>query len=152
MVTVRLKSLHLLAAFIVTIVLISTFAAAQNPAGVWKFNEGSGDVAYDASGAGHTGLLSSGTRWVQTGSTWTLAADSSRNGYVTIPAVNLHQTKAVTVTLWVNRLYTSNGGGTLFEAGKDSQRSDSGFALLPDDETCHGMQAVLRGNDGTTAN
>ncbi len=152
MVTARSKSRSLFIAFFITLVFISTSAAAQNPAGIWKFNEGSGEVGYDSSGAGHNALLSSGVRWAQTGNTWTLAADNSRNGYVTIPAVNVNQAKAVTVTLWVNRLYTSNGGGVLFEAGKDYQRSDNGFALLPDDETCHGMQAVLRGNEGTTAN
>jgi concanavalin A-like lectin/glucanase superfamily protein/Big-like domain-containing protein len=152
MVTARLKSLPLLACVFVTLILVNISAFAQNPAGIWKFNEGSGDTAYDSSGSGRAALLSGGVRWSKTGNTWALSSERGRPGYVTIPALNLSHTKAVTVTLWVKRLYTSNSGGVLFEAGKDYQRSDSGFALLPDDETCHGMQAVLRGNEGTTAN
>ena len=152
MVTARSKCLHLVLGSFLTVVVISIFAAAQDPVGIWKFNEGSGSIAYDASGTGRAALLSNGMRWVRAGNTWTLSAERGRSGYVTIPDVNLSQKKAVTVTLWVKRLYTTNSGGVLFEAGKDYQHSDSGFALLPDDETCHGMQAVLRGNEGTTAN
>jgi hypothetical protein len=124
----------------------------RKPAGSWKFNEGSGDIAYDATGVGQPASLSSGMRWLKAGTSWTVSADGSRNGYVTIPALNLSNSTAVTVTLWVNRVYSGSGGGVLFEHGEDYRKSESGFALLVDDDTCQGMQAVLKGDEGSTAN
>jgi hypothetical protein len=52
----------------------------------------------------------------------------------------------------VKRTYTTSGDSVLFEAGKSYLGSETGFALLPDDEACHGIQAALRGNEGITAN
>ena len=63
MVTVRSLNRLLLIAFILTIILSSISLVAQNPVGIWKLDEGSGDIAYDSSGGGHTATLSSGIRW-----------------------------------------------------------------------------------------
>src|SRR5690349_12485134 len=101
MVTARSKFLPLLAVVFITLVFIGTSVTAQNPAGIWKFNEGSGDLAYDSSGSGHTASLSSGMNWVKTGNTWAIRSSRTGNGYVTTPTANLSHTKAVTVTLWV---------------------------------------------------
>jgi hypothetical protein len=153
MVTVRTLNRLLQIAFILTVILSSTSLIAQNPVGIWKLNEGSGAVAYDSSGGGHAAAVSSGMRWSKTASTWTLSADGAHSGYVTTPALNLTGTKAVTVALWVKRKASPTTGGTvLFEAGKDYLHSETGFALLADDDTCHGFQAVLRGNQGAAAN
>ncbi len=153
MVTVRKLNRLLLISFILTIILSSISLIAQNPVGIWKLNEGSGDVAYDSSGGGHAAALSSGIQWSKTANAWTISADGTHRGYVTTPALDLTATKAVTVTLWVKRTSSITSGGTvLFGAGKDYLHSETGFALLADDDTCHGLQAVLHGNEGTAAN
>ncbi len=126
--------------------------SAQAPVAEWKFNEGSGAIAFDSSGNGHNALLSSGIRWVSGISGWAISTNEENRGYVTIPPIDLQDTKAVTVTFWVKRKYTTAGGDVLFEASENYQTSSTSFAFLPDDETCHGIQAVLRGNEGVTAN
>jgi hypothetical protein len=152
MATARPISRIFLIAVIVTITIGSISMAAQNPAGLWKLNEGSGGVAFDSSGSGHTAYLSSGINWTNGSGTWAISGNASQRGYVTIPPIDLTGTKAVSVAFWVKRTYTTSGGSALFEAGQNYLQSDTGFALLPDDEACHGIQAVLRGNEGTTAN
>lgn len=153
MVTARSLNRLLLIGFILTIILSSISLAAQNPVGIWKLDEGSGDLAYDFSGGGHTATLSSGIRWSQVASTWTVSSDGSHRGYVTTPALDLSGSKAVSVTFWLEHTFsTTNGESVLFEAGKNYLQSETGFALLVDENTCHGFQAVLRGNEGTTAN
>ena len=72
MVTARSLNRLLLIASILTIILSSISATAQNPAGIWKLNEGSGDLAYDSSGGGHTATLSNGVRWSKAASTWAI--------------------------------------------------------------------------------
>ncbi|MGB8768561.1 MAG: LamG-like jellyroll fold domain-containing protein, partial [Candidatus Korobacteraceae bacterium] len=72
-----------------------------------------------------------------------------------IPALDLSGTRAVTIAFWAKRIYSTPGtvgDDVLFEATSNYQNSTTGFALLPDDETCHGIQAALRGDEGTTAN
>ncbi len=153
MVTARSLNRLLLIASILTIILSSISLAAQNPVGIWKLDEGSGDFAYDSSGGGHTATLSSGIRWSKAASTWVVSADASRRGYVTTPALDLSGSKAVSVTFWLEHTFsTTNGESVLFEAGQNYQQSETSFALLIDQDTCHGFQAVLRGNEGTTAN
>jgi hypothetical protein len=126
--------------------------SAQEPAGIWKLNEGSGGVAYDSSGGDHTATLSNGIRWTSSAGHWAVTGNTAQRGYVTIPPVDLTGTNAVSVAFWVKRNYTTSGGGVLFEAGRNYLQSQTSFALLADDESCQGIQAVLRGNEGTTAN
>ncbi len=57
---------------------------AGEPAGIWLFNEGSGGVASDASGSGHTGSLLNGPTWstdTPSGSGYSIYLDGS-NDYV----------------------------------------------------------------------
>ena len=153
MVTARSLNRLILIASILIIILSGISAAAQNPLGIWKLDEGSGDLAYDSSGGGHTATLSSGIRWSKASSTWMVSTDGSHRGYVTTPALDLSGSKAVSVTFWLEHTFsTTNGGSVLFEAGKNYLQSETSFALLVDEDTCHGFQAVLRGNEGTTAN
>src|SRR5208337_838479 len=81
-----------------------------------------------------------------------VSANLANRQYVKIPAVNLSSTKAVTVALWVNRTYSTAGGHALFEATTNYTNSTTGFGLFPDDDTCAGIQAALRGNLGYVAN
>lgn len=122
---------------------------AQTPVGEWRFGEGSGRIAFDASGNGHLAQLSTGVRWVRGDKGWAVSVGSTDRGAISIPSVDLSAAEASTISLWVNRNYSSDGG-VLFESG--NLNSGPGFALMPDDEACHGMRAVLSGNVGATAN
>jgi len=126
--------------------------AAQAPLAHWKFDEGSGNIVFDSSGNGHHGFLSNGALWVNGTQGWAISATGANKGYATLPAIDLRGTRAVTITFWAQRNYTVTGGGALLEAGENYQSSTTGFALLPDDDTCRGIRAVLRGNTGITAN
>jgi uncharacterized membrane protein len=139
---------HLLLAF----TTIATSAQAQLPVGSWTFDEGFGTTASDSSGHGHTATLVNGVRWVIGPAGGAVSADAASQQYVSIPAIDLSDSTAVTVTLWVNRTYTTGGGHVLFEATADNRRSTDGFTFLPDDGTCHGIQVALQGNAGQTAN
>src|SRR5579863_1294287 len=119
MVTARSLNRLILIASILIIILSGISAAAQNPLGIWKLDEGSGDLAYDSSGGGHTATLSSGIRWSKASSTWMVSTDGSHRGYVTTPALDLSGSKAVSVTLWLEHSFsTTNGETVVFEAGK----------------------------------
>ncbi|MGC2109052.1 MAG: LamG domain-containing protein, partial [Candidatus Korobacteraceae bacterium] len=109
-------------------------------------------MAFDSSTNGRNALLSNGVGWVTGANGWAISAETGNPGYVTIPAINLSHTKAVTVTFWANRIYSPTGENVLLEATANYQESDTGFAFLPDDKICHGIRAALRGNEGTTAN
>ena len=145
-------SVVLLAQLMLVAAVIDKPAQAQAPMGYWKFDEGSGTTAFDSTPNGHDALLSNGVRWVPRVAGWAISADALHRDSVKVPVLDLERTKAVTIAFWVNRNYTTDGKGVLFESGGNYQTSTTGFALLPDDETCHGMQAALRGNEGTTAN
>ncbi len=142
----------LLAQVLLAVTVIAKPAQAQTPVGYWKFDEGSGTRAVDSSGDGHTATLVNGVGWVTGKVGNAVSANAGHRQYVSIPAIDLSDTQAVTVAFWVNRNYTTDGGSVLLEASSNYQESTTGFALLPDDETCHGIRAALRGNEGTTAN
>jgi hypothetical protein len=153
MATARVIRRFLLPALVLTVVFSTISATAQNPAGIWKFNEGSGDLAFDSSGGSRTAQLSEGLRWAQEGNTWTISGDATRKGYVTVPELDLSQSNTVSVMLWVKRSYgTDNGGDVLFESGKNYTTSKPSLALVADDPNCRGIQVSLYGNGGTTAN
>ncbi|HZL67179.1 MAG TPA: LamG domain-containing protein, partial [Candidatus Limnocylindrales bacterium] len=78
--------------------------------------------------------------------------DAANRDWVRIPAIDLSGTRAVTIAFWAKRTYSTAGDDVLFEATRNYQNSTTGFVFLPDDDACHGVQAALRGNEGTTAN
>jgi hypothetical protein len=125
---------------------------AQAPAGHWTFDDGSGSQAVDTSGNGRTATLVNGISWIPGEIGGAVSADAANHEYVSIPAIDLSGTHAVTVSLWTNRNYSTTGGHTLIEATADYTNSTSGFGLFPDDATCHGVRAALRGDIGLTAN
>ncbi len=81
-----------------------------------------------------------------------VSANAAKSQYVRIPAIDLSGTKTVTVALWANRTYSTAGGHALFEATANYDKSTTGFGFFPDDDTCAGIQAALRGNLGYVAN
>lgn len=138
------------------LVLVSTImaaapASAQTPAAWWKFDDGTGTTAVDSSGNGYNATLFNGTSWA-TGKIGDAVSANGTNQYVSTPAVNLSATNAVTVTMWVNRTYSTSGGHTLLEATTNFNSSTTGFGVFPDDGTCRGIQADLHGDVGYTAN
>ncbi len=137
---------------LVLVVAIVAPLSAQTPVANWTFDQGSGTTVFDSTGNSHDAILSSGARWVLEGNSWAISGQPEHRGYISLPPVDLSSTQAVTIAFWAKRNYTTSGGTVLFEAGNNYQDSTTGFALLPDDETCHGMQAAVRGNEGTTAN
>jgi hypothetical protein len=127
-------------------------AVAQSPVGAWGFDDGRGTAAADDSGNSHKATLSNGARWVTGKIGDAVSASAASKQYVSIPAIDLSSTKAVTVALWTKRTYSTSGGHTLFEATADFTKSTTGFALFPDDSACQGIQAALNGDVGETAN
>jgi hypothetical protein len=81
----------------------SPFAfAATGLAGYWKFDEGSGTTASDASVDGYTGTLQSGASWTtgQIGS-HALSLNGSNTSYVDIPNTVVDTTQSFSVAAWV---------------------------------------------------
>ncbi len=138
--------------WILLLLLAANRLSAQTPATEWTFSEGSGNTAADSYGQGGDAILSKGIRWVPGPNGWAVSADGTSRSFVTLPAIDLRGTQAITVALWARRNYTTDGAGVLFEAGSDYENSNTGFAFFPDDPTCHGIRAALRGNEGTSAN
>ncbi len=140
-----------LGAILVTIAaMFPVNLAAQTPLARWSFDEGSGRTVFDGSSHGRNGTLSNGIRWTHDDSGWAIAADVTSEGYVTIPAIDLHQSKAVSIALWAKRDFSASlGPGALITGGN---KEGSGFALSSDDAACHGLRAAEWGSAGSTAN
>ena len=72
-------------------------------AGVWLFDEGSGDVAADRSGNANEGVLTGGVDWVDgADAVFGSALEFDGTGYVAIPdSDSLDMEEAMTITFWV---------------------------------------------------
>src|SRR5271165_205244 len=149
-----LYALVLSAQLVVAVAVIVTPAQAQSPVGYWTFNDrnGSGIEAADSSGYSHTAALVNGVSWVTGQAGGAVSANAANRQYVSIPAIDLSSTQAVTVALWVNRTYSTSGGHALFEATTNYTNSTTGFGFFPDDPTCSSIRVALRGNLGYVAN
>ena len=141
-----------LAQALLVVTIIAVPAQAQSPVGYWTFDDGSGTKAADSSGNGHTATLVNGITWVAGKVGDAVSANAASRQYISIPAIDLSGTQAVTVALWANRSYSTSGGHVLFEDSTNYSNSTTGFALFPDDNTCNGIRAALRGNLGNVGN
>ena len=141
-----------LAQALLVVTIIAIPAQGQSPVGYWTFDDGSGTKAADSSGNGHTATLVNGITWVAGKVGDAVSANAASRQYIGIPAIDLSGTQAVTVTLWANRSYSTSGGHLLFEDSTNYSNSTTGFALFPDDNTCNGIRAALRGNMGNVGN
>jgi hypothetical protein len=149
--TRSLCSWSVLCCAIIQLILTAGSLAAQSPTAVWALDEGAGATAFDSSGNNHQGTLSKSIAWDTGIRGRAMSADVKNPGYAVFSGIDLRQTRAVTISFWSKRDY-SRSGGVLFESGLAGPSPASGFALLPDDATCGGMQALLYGNEGKTAN
>src|SRR5271157_1679456 len=147
-----LAYLLVLLAQVLAVNVIAAPGQAQTAVGYWTFDDGSGTKAADSSGNGHTATLVNGIGWVAGKIGAAVSANAAYRQYVSIPPINLSGTQAVTVALWAKRTYSTSGGHTLFEATTNYTNSTTGFGFFPDDATCNGIQAALRGNLGYVAN
>ncbi len=98
--------LHILSLLLV--VIAAAPAHAQNPSGWWKFDEGSGTSASDASGNGNVGTLQPGATWA-TGvvGPYCVSLAGTNTGFVNVPTPVVDTTKSYTVMGWVNLSQTS---------------------------------------------
>ena len=141
-----------LAQVLIVVTMFAVPARAQSAVGYWTFDEGSGTKAADSSGNGHTATLVNGITWVAGKVGDAVSANGYSRQYISIPAIDLSGTQAVTVALWANRTYSIAGGRVLFEDSANYSNSTTGFAFFPDDNTCSGIRAALRGNMGNVGN
>ncbi len=79
------------------VILAVTSAVTQTPVGYWPLDDGTGAQATDATGNGHTATLVNGIRWTAGKVGGAVSANAASSQYVSIPAINLSSTKAVTV-------------------------------------------------------
>ncbi len=129
---------------------LSVTAQLPGLVGYWTFDDGTGTTAADSSGNNYNMTLS-GITWT-TGMIGDAISASGTKQYGKTPAINLAGTSAVTVTLWVNRTYSTAGGHTLFEDSANFNSSTTGFGFYPDDDTCNNMMVGERGNAGYNIN
>ncbi len=134
------------------VTVLATSAWTQTPVGLWKFDDGSGTKATDSSDSGHTASLINDVSWITGKVDGAVSAKAENKQFATIPAIDLSATNAVTIALWSNRSYSTDGGHVLFESTTNFNNSTSGFVFLPDDDTCHGISVALHGNVGYTTN
>ncbi|HEX8798088.1 MAG TPA: LamG-like jellyroll fold domain-containing protein, partial [Terriglobales bacterium] len=127
-------------------------AYAQILAGYWTFDDGSGTKAADASGNVYTASLINGASWAPGRIGGAVSANSASKQYVSFPAIDLSTTHATTVVFWSKRTYSTAGGHALLESTADFTQSSTGLAFFPDDSTCAGIQAAIKGDVGVTAN
>lgn len=121
----------------------------------WRFDEGNGTAAADATGHGRDLTLFNGVTWIA-GVTGQAVEANGVDQYLASPMLDLTGTQAVTVSLWVKRTYSNGPRHTLFELSPDFNGVPTGFGLFPDDTSpsfcTNGQIAVaVNGNVGTTA-
>ena len=68
--------------------------------GWWKFDEGSGTVAYDSSGNGNNGNLTNGPTWT-TGKVGGALSFDGENDYVDVPSIQSVNGGGVTFAVWI---------------------------------------------------
>ena len=68
--------------------------------GWWKFDEGSGTVAYDSSGNGNNGNLTNGPTWT-TGKIGGALSFDGENDYVDVPSIQSVNGGGVTFAVWI---------------------------------------------------
>ena len=130
------------------VLVIGVFAASSASAQISTTYRSS----VDSSQTGDTQLLVNGTTWVSEQVEGDMSAGSASKQYVSIPAIDLSSSHAITLTFWSKRSYSTAGSYALLESTADFTQSTTGFALFPDDPTCAGIRAAIWGDVGLTAN
>ncbi len=130
---------------------LSVIPVSSGLAGYWTFDDATGAAAADSSGNNHAAVLVNTPTWV-TGQMGGAISANGTNQAVNVPAIDLSSTNVVTVSMWVNRTYSTTGGHVFVENSPNYNSSTTGFGIFPDDNTCRGIQLGIHGNVGYTAN
>ncbi len=128
------------------------FVQAQTLSGYWSFDDGSGSSAADSSGGNHAATLVNGVSWVPGRVGGAIAANASARQYAKTSPIDLTGTNAITVAFWSKRNYSTASRRILTESTANYNNSTTGFAFIPDDPECGGIQVALRGDSGQVAN
>jgi len=131
-----------------------TVTPIANLVGWWQFDEVAGSTAIDSSGNGNTATLFNGVGWVN-GENGFAVSGNGTTQFVSIPAIDLSATQAITWAAWVNRAY-GGGTGALVEDSSNFNTSTTGFGFFVDDSNDCGSPNTLmtgvNGNVGYTLN
>lgn len=107
----------------------------------WKFDEGAGTTAGDASGNANNGTVAGGASWT-TG--WTNGALSFNSGYVAVPnSPSLNASTAITIAAWARTTGNSNPGRLL---QKSTLNDDDQYSLLLGSEFSVNLAGVTGGS------
>ncbi|MBV9850587.1 MAG: carbohydrate binding domain-containing protein [Armatimonadetes bacterium] len=123
----------------------------------WTFEEGSGTVAADASGNGHSGMLQGGAGWAPgLVGAHALRLPGRPGSFVDVPAPAVDTTKSFTAAAWV-KVNDVSGFQTFVSIDGDrvsgfylQLRADTGrfgFAVLPGDDPGDNRPALASAND-----
>ena len=93
--------------------------------GWWKFDEGSGTVAYDSSGNGNDGNLTNGPTWA-TGKIGGALSFDGVNDYVDFGQKNLGVNSNLSVSYWFK---PNNGNGVIVEQGWNFTHNEFGWVV-----------------------
>jgi len=103
----------------------------QDPSlvGYWKFDEGSGSIAYDSSGNGNDGIINGGAVWVKGKFGNALKFDGSTNYVNCSRTSNLDLTDAVTIEAWIQNITNSGWSQVAGRWHTDSWKEDYALTL-----------------------
>jgi alpha-L-arabinofuranosidase len=117
--------------------------AVPTPVAHWTFDAGSGTIAADSSGNGHTGTLGAGVSWVAGNvGTGAISVAGTSTGVVTVAGPVINTAGSFTVSAWVDLASVSGYQTVVSIAGTNvagfylGLRADTGtfsFARLPSD-------------------
>ena len=92
--------LSCLVLFVLMLGVALTSMARADLVGFWRFDEGSGTIAYDSSGNGNDGTLVGGATWAAGRFGGGIELDGT-SGYVSVPGFEL-TTDTITFAIWIN--------------------------------------------------
>ena len=93
------KSIYLIS-FVLVLDLALTNTSRAGLVGWWRFDEGSGNTAYDSSGNDNDGILVGGATWAAGRFGGGIKLDGT-SGYVSVPGFEL-TTDSITFAIWIN--------------------------------------------------
>lgn len=126
-----------------------TVTVSSAPAAYWKFDAGSGTIAADSSGNGHTMTLFNAPGWL-TASSCTVngcLAFNGTNEYGS-SALDLSGTNVITLAFWMKWTAYANDNRSALEFTPNFNNALTGFLIVPDESVSGQFQAGVRGNAG----
>jgi len=117
--------------------------------GWWKFDEGSGTVAYDSSGNGNDGNLTNGPTWA-TGKIGGALSFDGVNDYVDFGQKNLGVNSNLSVSYWFK---PNNGNGVIVEQGWNFTNNEFGWVVyLGANDYAPAARSISFGSGDTSGN